>query len=423
MTNNKAFDEAKMYIPGGVDSPVRAFASVDSNPPFIKSGKGAYIEDIEGNKYLDFVQSYGPIIFGHADDDIIKAINDTARLGTSFGAPTLNETNLAKLLVENLPIEQIRFVNSGTEATMSAIRLARAYAKKDGLIKFEGCYHGHSDGLLVSAGSGAATFNTPSSLGVSKNIVKDTFVAKYNDIKSVEAIVKKEQIGVIIIEPIAGNMGFVPAKKEFLTALRKLCDENNIVLIFDEVMSGFRCAFGGASEYYDIKADVYTYGKVIGAGLPCAAYGGSKKIMDLLSPNGGVYQAGTLSGNPLAMAAGIASMQKIISRKNELYKKLDELGKYLCDGLNAVANEYKVDFKAKNIGSMFGFFFSSDEVINYELASKSDMNMFKAFHKSMLEQGIYLAPSTYETAFICDSMTKDDMDKFIKAFKNFCQNL
>lgn len=419
MTNKEAFKEAKELIAGGVNSPVRAFKSVDNDPIFIKNAKGAYVYDIEGKKYLDFVQSYGPCILGHADDDITKAICDAAANGTSYGAPTLAESELAKKVISLYPaIEMIRFVNSGTEATMSAIRLARAFSGRDGIMKFDGCYHGHADMLLVNAGSGLATFNTPSSSGVSKNAVKDTYTAKYNDINSVkEQIAAAKQngneIGVIIIEPIAGNMGFVPASKEFLIELRKLCDELKIVLIFDEVMSGFRAALGGALEVYGIKPDMVCFGKVIGGGLPVGAYAARKEIMQLLSPIGGVYQAGTLSGNPLAMAAGIASLSKL---NKDIYKKCDEWAKAAISIMLDESKKAGVPFVAKNIGSMLGFFFNEKYPTNYDEAKTSDTAKFSRFHKVMLENGVNLAPSTYETAFICTSFEDIELELFKNAF-------
>lgn len=419
MTNKEAFKEAKELIAGGVNSPVRAFKSVDNDPIFIKNAKGAYVYDIEGKKYLDFVQSYGPCILGHADDDITKAICDAAANGTSYGAPTLAESELAKKVISQYrAIEMIRFVNSGTEATMSAIRLARAFSGRDGIMKFDGCYHGHADMLLVNAGSGLATFNTPSSSGVSKNAVKDTYTAKYNDINSVkEQIAAAKQngneIGVIIIEPIAGNMGFVPASKEFLIELRKLCDELKIVLIFDEVMSGFRAALGGALEVYGIKPDMVCFGKVIGGGLPVGAYAARKEIMQLLSPIGGVYQAGTLSGNPLAMAAGIASLSKL---NKDIYKKCDEWAKAAISIMLDESKKAGVPFVAKNIGSMLGFFFNEKYPTNYDEAKTSDTAKFSRFHKVMLENGVNLAPSTYETAFICTSFEDIELELFKNAF-------
>ncbi|AJC87488.1 glutamate-1-semialdehyde 2,1-aminomutase [Campylobacter insulaenigrae] len=414
--NKKAFEEACQFIAGGVDSPVRAFTSVEVNPLFIKQGKGAYITDIEDKTYIDYVQSWGPLLFGHCDKDVEKACKKSLELGSSFGAPTLAETKLAKFILQDWEhLDKIRFVSSGTEATMSAIRLARGYTKKDKIIKFEGCYHGHSDSLLVSAGSGAATFNTPSSLGVLEDVAKNTLVAIYNDINSVKTLVEKDSnIACIIIEPIAGNMGLVPGKIEFLQELRKICDQYNILLIFDEVMSGFRASYLGSYGIYNIKADIVTFGKVIGGGMPAAAFAAKAEIMDLLSPLGGVYQAGTLSGNPLAMAAGYANVKK--ARENEdLYKNLEKLGKKLIKGFKEAANDCGIALQVNCIGSMFGFFFSENPVYNYKDALKSDTKLFSKFHAQMLNKGIYLAPSQFETAFICSRMNKKIIDTTIEA--------
>ncbi len=419
MTNKEAFKEAQKVIAGGVNSPVRAFKSVGSEPIFIASANGAYIKDIEGNTYLDFVQSYGPTILGHANKKITEAIINAANLGTSYGAPTLAESELAKKVIYLYSaIEQIRFVNSGTEATMSAIRLARAYSGRDGLIKFDGCYHGHADMLLVNAGSGLATFNTPSSSGVSKNAVKDTYTARYNDLESVKEQIEfarknGNEIGVIIIEPIAGNMGFVPATKEFLAGLRAICDELKIVLIFDEVMSGFRAALGGALEIYKISPDMVCFGKVIGGGLPVGAYAAKSEIMQMLSPIGSVYQAGTLSGNPLAMAAGIASLEQL---SDEVYKKCDLWAKEAIKIMLDESKKAGVPFVAKNIGSMLGFFFNDKYPQNYDEAKTSDTAKFSRFHKVMLENGVNLAPSTYETAFICTAFNDAELELFKNAF-------
>lgn len=414
--NKKAFEEACEFIAGGVDSPVRAFASVGTNPLFIKQGKGAYITDIEDNVYIDYVQSWGPLLFGHCDEDIEKTCKKALKNGSSFGAPTLAETKLAKFILQDWEhLDKIRFVSSGTEATMSAIRLARGYTKKDKIIKFEGCYHGHSDSLLVSAGSGAATFNTPSSLGVLEDVVKNTLVAIYNDIDSVKNLVEKDtNIACIIIEPIAGNMGLVPAKIEFLQELRKICDQYGILLIFDEVMSGFRASYLGSFGINQIKADIVTFGKVIGGGMPAAAFAARAEIMDLLSPLGGVYQAGTLSGNPLAMAAGYANVKKARAYEN-LYENLEKLGSRLMQGFKEAANECGIALQVNNIGSMFGFFFCENPVYNYQDALKSDTKLFAKFHTQMLNRGIYLAPSQFETGFICECMDKKIIDKTIQA--------
>ncbi len=424
MTNLQAFKEAKKVIPGGVDSPVRAFGNVGSNPFFVKSGKGAYIEDIEGKKYLDFVQSWGPLIFGHCDETIEKAVIQTAKNGLSFGASSPLETKLANLILKDFPhLDMIRFVSSGTEATMSAIRLARGYSKKDGIIKFEGNYHGHSDSLLVKAGSGAATFGATSSAGVPKSVAENTFVAIYNDIESVKEILNKnDNIGTIIIEPIAGNMGLVPSKPEFLKDLRKICDEKNIVLILDEVMSGYRASKTGSFGIYGVKADIVTFGKVIGGGMNAAAFAGKKEIMSLISPLGDVYQAGTLSGNPVAMAAGIASLTKISNTSN-LYEKLEKLAIKFTDGLKKIAKENGINIQTCVRGSMFGYFFTDKEVENYADALTSDLNLFAKFHTGMINEGVFLAPSQFETGFICDAMSQEDIDFALNAAKKVMSNL
>lgn len=424
MTNLQAFKEAKKVIPGGVDSPVRAFGNVGSNPFFVKSAKGAYIEDIEGKKYLDFVQSWGPLIFGHCDETIEKAVIQTAKNGLSFGASSPLETKLANLILKDFPhLDMIRFVSSGTEATMSAIRLARGYSKKDGIIKFEGNYHGHSDSLLVKAGSGAATFGATSSAGVPKSVAENTFVAIYNDIESVKEILNKnDNIGTIIIEPIAGNMGLVPSKPEFLKALRKICDEKNIVLILDEVMSGYRASKTGSFGIYGVKADIVTFGKVIGGGMNAAAFAAKKEIMSLISPLGDVYQAGTLSGNPVAMAAGIASLTKISNTSN-LYEKLEKLAIKFTDGLKKIAKENGINIQTCVRGSMFGYFFTDKEVENYADALTSDLKLFAKFHTGMINEGVFLAPSQFETGFICDAMNEKDIDFALNAAKKVMVNL
>ncbi len=419
MTNKEAFSEAKKYIPGGVNSPVRAFGSVGGEPVMIDHAKGAYLYDVEGKKYLDFIQSWGPLIFGHCDKDIEEAIISAVKQGVSYGAPSPKETALAKLICDEFKqIDKIRFVSSGTEATMSAIRVARGYAKKDGLIKFEGCYHGHSDALLIKAGSGATTYGNASSGGVPQDVVKNTFLAIYNDIESVKAIFEnnKDKIGVVIIEPIAGNMGLVPADKKFLRELRVLCDKFGAVLILDEVMSGFRASRLGSYPFHEVDADLVTFGKVIGGGMNVAAFGGKAKIMDCLSPEGAVYQAGTLSGNPVAMSAGIAAISKINSDVN-LYARLEKLAKKLMDGFKEAAKSAGITIQTEVRGSMFGYFFTDHAVKNYDDALKSDTKLFAKFHQAMLKRGIYLAPSQFETGFICDAMSEADIDLAISAAK------
>nr|WP_314399933.1 glutamate-1-semialdehyde 2,1-aminomutase [uncultured Campylobacter sp.] len=417
MTNKEAFELAKIYIPGGVDSPVRAFGSVGGEPFIVDRGEGAYLVDIEGNRYLDFIQSWGPLIFGHCDPDIESAVIATAKKGLSFGAPSNLETRLAKLICDEFQnVEKVRFVSSGTEATMSAIRVARGFSGKDGLIKFEGCYHGHSDALLVKAGSGATTYGNASSGGVPADVVKNTYLARYNDLESVRAIFEanKGKIGALIIEPIAGNMGLVPASNEFLSGLRRLCDENGAVLIFDEVMSGFRASRRGSFEFNGIKADLVTFGKVIGGGCPAAAFGGRAAIMDCLSPLGAVYQAGTLSGNPVAMAAGIASLSKIFA-DDGLYAELSKKANLLMRGFAEAAKKHGIALQTTVRGSMFGFFFNQNEVKNYDDALKSDVNLYAKFHANMLKRGVYLAPSQFETGFVCKAMSDEDIVFAVRA--------
>ncbi len=414
------FNEAKQVIAGGVNSPVRAFKSVKGTPPFILKGKGAYLYDVDNNHYIDFVQSWGPLIFGHADEEIEENIINTLKKGTSFGAPTELETTLAKEIISCYEgLDKVRLVSSGTEATMSAIRLARAYSQKDDLIKFEGCYHGHSDSLLVKAGSGCATFGSPSSLGVPNDFSKHTLVARYNDLNSAEECFKKGDVGCVIIEPIAGNMGLVPAQKEFLLGLKALCEKYQAVLILDEVMSGFRASLSGSQEFYGVVPDLVTFGKVIGTGLPLACFGGRAEIMDLLSPIGGVYQAGTLSGNPLAVCAGLSALYKI-KRDKTLYTRLNALAVRLTQGLKKSAQSYNIALETLNRGSMFGFFFNENAVRDFDDALKSDTEMFAKFHQKMLFKGVYLACSSFETGFICEPMTEEMIDLVVaKADESF----
>ena len=412
----KAYEEAKCVIPGGVDSPVRSFGSVGGTPPFIAKGEGSFLVDIDGNKYLDFVQSWGPLIFGHCDKDIEKVVLKTVKNGLSFGAPTELETSLATEIVDMFDnIDQVRFVSSGTEAVMSAIRLARGVTKRDNIIKFEGCYHGHSDSLLVSAGSGMATFGAPSSPGVPADLVKHTILSEYNNIKQLKKCFKESKdIACIIIEPIAGNMGLVPASSKFLKACRKLCDKHGALLIFDEVMSGFRASLKGASGVVSTTPDIVTFGKVIGAGMPVGAFAASEDIMDQLSPNGAIYQAGTLSGNPVAMAAGLKSLQKLKADK-KIYKRLNKKAVRLTSGLKKVAKQNNIPLQVDTRGSMFGFFFCDTMPTNMKEVGKCDFKRFAKFHNEMLKKGFYFACSQYETGFICDSMTNADIDATIKA--------
>jgi len=412
----EAFKEAAKVIPGGVDSPVRAFGSVGGTPPFIDHGEGGHIYDIDGNKYIDFVQSWGPLIFGHADGEIQKAVMETAKKGLSFGAPTLLETELAQEIVSMFDeLDKVRFVSSGTEAVMSAIRLARGVTGRDNIIKFKGNYHGHSDSLLVQAGSGAATFGAPSSPGVPADLTKHTLLATYNDIASVtECFRESEDIACVIMEPIAGNMGLVPADEEFLVELRRLCDMHGTLLIFDEVMSGFRASLKGAQGITSVKPDIVTFGKVIGGGMPVGAFAANKEIMSHLSPEGRIYQAGTLSGNPVAMSAGLVSLRKLKANP-AIYVELAAKAKKLMDGFQAAANAEEIPLVTNVRGSMFGFFFSNKPVKNFDDALQNDTEAFAIFHHEMLNRGIYLACSSYETGFISTATTDEMIDKAITA--------
>lgn len=417
-----AFQEAQELIPGGVNSPVRAFKSVGGTPIFINEGEGAYLKDVDGNKYLDFVQSWGPLIFGHRDEAIEKAVIEAVKHGLSFGAPTLAETELAKLVVSFFDsIDKVRFVSSGTEAVMSAIRLARGFTGRDDIVKFTGCYHGHSDALLVEAGSGAATFGNPSSPGVPADFTKHTLLAEYNNIESVKkCFADSSDIACVIIEPIAGNMGLVPADKEFLHELKKLCSDNGALLIFDEVMSGFRGTINGAESITGVTPDIITLGKVIGGGMPVGAFGARSEIMAMLSPDGPVYQAGTLSGNPVAMAAGFAALSKLRAN-SKVMAVLETRAKRLVEGMQEEAKKCGITMQIDVRGSMFGFFFNEKPVKNFADACNSDAALFAKFHSSMLEAGFYFACSLYETGFIStaitDVMIEDTILASAKIFK------
>jgi glutamate-1-semialdehyde 2,1-aminomutase len=413
-----AFDAAKEVIPGGVDSPVRAFKSVGGTPIFIAKGEGAYLVDIDGNRYIDFVQSWGPLIFGHSDKTIENAVIDAVKDGLSFGAPTEVETELASEITGLFSnMDKVRFVSSGTEAVMSAIRLARGFTNRDDIVKFTGCYHGHSDSLLVEAGSGMATFGTPSSPGVPADLTKHTLLATYNDIESVKACFENSQdIACVIIEPIAGNMGLVPADEDFLQALVKLCHEHGALLIFDEVMSGFRASLKGAQGHTSVVPDIITFGKVIGGGMPVGAFGARAEIMNVLSPDGPVYQAGTLSGNPIAMHAGLASLQQL-KDDSTLYDKLERLAKRLVLGLQEAAKAEGITLQVDVRGSMFGFFFNDKVVKNFDDALTSDTDRFAAFHQGMLAEGVYFACSQFETGFISAVMDEAMIDSVIEKSK------
>ena len=419
-----AFNKAKEVIPGGVDSPVRAFKSVGGTPLFIAKGEGAYLIDIDGNRYVDFVQSWGPLIFGHGDKTIENAVIAAVKDGLSFGAPTEVETALATeitTLFDN--VDKVRFVSSGTEAVMSAIRLARGFTQRDDIVKFAGCYHGHSDSLLVEAGSGMATFGTPSSPGVPADLTKHTLLATYNDIESVKQCFENSQdIACVIIEPIAGNMGLVPADEAFLEALKALCHDNGALLIFDEVMSGFRAGLKGAQSHTAVVPDIVTFGKVIGGGMPVGAFAARAEIMNVLSPDGPVYQAGTLSGNPIAMHAGLASLNQIKSDK-ALYTRLESLAQRLVLGMQEAANAEGIRLQVAVRGSMFGFFFNDNEVKNFDDALQSDTALFASFHQKMLEQGVYFACSQFETGFICAAMDEAMIDGVIEKSKKVFKQL
>lgn len=415
------FEEAYKYIPGGVNSPVRAFKSVGGVPIFMKSAKGAYLTDADDRTYVDYINSWGPAIVGHAHDEVVEAVKLQAEKGFSFGAPTELETEIAKFIIENVPnIDQIRMVSSGTEACMSAIRLARGYTGREKIIKFEGCYHGHSDSFLIKAGSGAATFGNPNSPGVTSGTAKDTLLAKYNDIEQVEDLFRHNQgeIAAIIVEPVAGNMGCVLPENNFLQNLRKVCDENGALLIFDEVMTGFRLAFGGAQELYNVKADIVTYGKVIGGGMPVGAFAARNEIMNKLSPRGDVYQAGTLSGNPLAMRAGLTTLQLIKNNPN-FYEKLNKTTETLDFEIGKILNEKGIAHKINRKGSMMSVFFHTNRVSNFEEAADSNHSLFNNFFHQLLAQGIYLPPSGYETWFISDAINDVEIDKTLEAVRNF----
>lgn len=419
------FKEAQQVIPGGVNSPVRAFKSVGGTPIFVEKAKGAYLYDVDGNSYLDYISSWGPMILGHAFAPVIEAVKERADRGTSFGIPTELETEIARLALQMIPnMDKIRFVNSGTEACMSAVRLARGATQREKIIKFKGCYHGHSDAFLIQAGSGAVTFGSPSSPGVTAGTAKDTLLADYNNLTEVEQLFQEypEEIAAIIVEPVAGNMGCIPPAEGFLEGLRALCDQYTSLLIFDEVMTGFRLAKGGAQELLGVKADIVTYGKVLGGGLPVGAFAAKKGIMKYLAPEGPVYQAGTLSGNPLAMAAGLAMLQAL-DADPQIYTRLAEKTERLELGLNTVLENKGIPYQINRLGSMISLHFTEQPVIDFETAAKGDNERFNSYFHGMLNEGIYLPPSAFESYFLNDALSLEDIDKTIHSFQKVAQKL
>lgn len=426
LNSEQLFQQSKTYIPGGVNSPVRAFKSVGGNPIFFKSAKGSKLFDVDNNEYIDYIGSWGPMILGHAFPLVTEAITYAAQHSTSFGAPTEMELKMAELICNIVPnVEMVRMVNSGTEATMSAIRLARGYTGKEKIIKFEGCYHGHGDSFLIKAGSGAATLGEPSSKGVTQATSRDTLTASFNNINEIEHLIEinKGNIAAIIIEPVAGNMGCVPPKPAYLQAVRNICDRENIVLIFDEVMTGFRLALGGAQELYGVSADLVTMGKIIGGGLPVGAYGGRKEIMSCVAPLGNVYQAGTLSGNPIAMASGYTVLKYLSDNKNEIYSYLKSLTTYLSEGLQDVIKKTNIPYQINSVGSMISVHFCENEVIDFASAQKGDNDIFKKYFHEMLKNGIYLPPSAYETWFVSAAHNENDILKTIEATSKALQRI
>jgi len=423
--SSKLFKEAEKVIPGGVNSPVRAFKAVGGTPIFVEKAKGAYLYDVDGNRLIDYINSWGPMILGHAHEPVVKAVIEKAKSGTSFGMPTEIETQIAELAVSMVPnIDKIRFVNSGTEACMSTVRLARGFTGKDKIIKFAGCYHGHSDSFLIQAGSGAVTFGSPNSPGVTQGTAKDTLLARFNDIENVRQLLEanKNEVACIIVEPVPGNMGCIPPKNDFLKDLRTLCDSHNVLLIFDEVMTGFRLAKGGAQELYNVQADIVCFGKVIGGGLPVGAFASREEIMNHLAPLGPVYQAGTLSGNPLAMAAGLAMLQEL-NENPEIFVSLSKKTAYLHKGIAEVLLKNNIVHTINRVGSMISVHFSETPVTDFESAARANNDTFKKFFHGMLKEGIYIAPSAFETWFLTEALTYEDLDFTIAACDKVAKTL
>lgn len=411
------FEKAKQYIPGGVNSPVRAFRAVGGSPLFMKTAKGAYLFDEDGNQFVDLINSWGPMILGHAHPLVEEAVKEALSNSPSFGAPTRREVEMAELICSIVPsVQKVRMVNSGTEATMSAIRVARGFTGRDKIIKMEGCYHGHGDSFLIAAGSGAMTFGAPDSPGVTKGTAKDTLIARFNDLNAIEEIIQKNpnEIAALILEPVVGNMGCVPPQPGYLQGLRTLCTKHNIILIFDEVMTGFRLSLGGAQELYGVEPDMTTFGKIIGGGLPVGAYGGRKEIMDVVSPAGPVYQAGTLSGNPLAMAAGLA-MVNYLKQNTSVYHQINLATTQITEGIKKQFESLGLKFTINQVGSMFTLFFNDKTVVDFDSAKTSDVSLFAKYFQSMLQRGIYMAPSQYEAMFISTSVNDDVISRILEA--------
>lgn len=421
--SKELFEKAVRYIPGGVNSPVRAFGSVGETPRFIKKAKGAYIYDVDDNQYIDYIGSWGPMILGHNHPEILESVIKASENGLSFGAATEREVEMAEFICNHIPsIEMVRMVNSGTEAVMSAIRLARGYTGKDKIIKFEGCYHGHSDAMLVKAGSGVMTSGVPDSAGVPAGCAKDTLTAIYNDLASVETLLEenKGSVAALILEPVGANMGLVPPSEGFLQGLRALCDKHEVVLIFDEVITGFRLGFTGAQGYYQVEPDITTYGKIIGAGMPVGAYGGKREIMEMVAPVGAVYQAGTLSGNPIAMAAGLTQL-KLLYEHPEIYQKLEQQGGRFFSRIQKILKENDAPCTANFVGSLGSIFFTTEQVVDYTAAKTSDTQMFAKYFKHMLENNIYVAPSQFEAMFISNAHSDKDLEETLKCIEKFFQ--